>query len=64
MNNEENSEYDICENRVIKNRTNIIDSYYDSLPNQPRHQKPHWPNCQLTCKYHSFSLTCALQTRH
>jgi hypothetical protein len=38
MNNEENSEYDICENRVIKNRTNFIDSYYDSLPNQPRHK--------------------------
>lgn len=38
MNNEENSEYDICENRVIKNGTKFIDSYYDSLPNQPRHQ--------------------------
>ena len=36
--NEENSEYDICENRVIKNRTNFIDSYYDSLPDQPKHQ--------------------------
>ena len=31
MNNEENSECDICESRVIKNRTNFIDSYHDSL---------------------------------
>ena len=61
MNNEENREHDLCENRVIKNSTDFIDNYYDSLPDQLKHQKLHRPNCQLTGKYHWFSLISYLR---